>query len=70
MYKSFKFKKYGLAFNIFPKTAKNLNQESKPYVTGFRFWDSFDHKTYALVLGTFRIMFYVDTGNGEVCGSQ
>jgi len=54
MYKSIQNKKYYLAINKFPKTAK---QVSPVYLTGIRNWDSDDMKTYSIVLGTFRIMF-------------
>lgn len=54
MYKAIENKKYYLAINKFPKTAKNV---SVVYLTGIRIWDSDDMETYSLVLGTFRIMF-------------
>ena len=54
MYKAIQNKKYYLAINKFPKTAK---QVSPVYLTGIRNWDSDDMKTYSIVLGTFRIMF-------------
>ncbi len=54
MYKSIQNKKYYLAINKFPKTAKTV---SPVYLTGIRNWDSDDMKTYSIVLGTFRIMF-------------
>ncbi len=57
MYKAFQNKKYYLAFNKFPKTAKITPTKSNAYITGFRKWISDDMITYALVLGTFRIMF-------------
>ena len=54
MYKSFQNKKYYLAFNTFPKTAKRL---SKVYLTGIRKWESMEMKNHSIVLGTFRIIF-------------
>lgn len=54
MYKSFQNKKYYLAFHLFPKRAKKVH---KAYQTGFRKWETDDMTTYALILGTFRIMF-------------
>jgi len=53
MYKAIQNKKYYLAINKFPKSAKSI---SKVYHTGIRNWDSDDIKTYSIVLGTFRIM--------------
>jgi hypothetical protein len=61
MYKAFQNKKYYLAFNKFPKTAKKVEGVHKAYSTGFRKWASDDMITYALVLGTFRIMFGIKT---------
>ena len=63
MYKAFQNKKYYLAFNKFPKTAKNIPTKSNVYITGFRKWISDDMITYSLVLGTFRIMFGIKTPN-------
>lgn len=57
MYKAFQNTKHYLALNKFRKTAKNITIKEKPYHTGFRKWISDDMITYALVLGTFRIMF-------------
>lgn len=56
-YKAFQNKKYYLAFHKFPKSAKTVPTKSNAYITGFRSWESDDMDTYALVLGTFRIMF-------------
>ena len=50
-------KKYYLALDKFPKTAKKLKLKSKAYKTGFRKWSSDDMETYAIIIGTFRIMF-------------
>jgi hypothetical protein len=61
MYKAFQNKKYYLAFNKFPKTAKKVEGVHKAYSTGFRKWVSDDMITYALVIGTFRIMFGIKT---------
>jgi hypothetical protein len=54
MYKAIQNKKYYLAINKFPKTAKTV---SPVYLTGIRNFESDDMKTYSIVLGTFRIMF-------------
>lgn len=54
MYQAYSNKKYYLAFNKFPKTAKKV---SEVYHTGFRKWESDEMKTYSIVVGTFRIMF-------------
>lgn len=64
MYKAFQNKKYYLAFNKFPKTAKKV---SKVYLTGIRIWNSDDMKTYSLVLGTFRIMFGIKKETYDSC---
>jgi hypothetical protein len=56
MYKAIQNKKYYLAINKFPKTAKTV---SIVYLTGIRNWEADDMKTYSIVLGTFRIMFGV-----------
>ena len=64
MYKTFKTKKYYLAFNIFPKTAKKV---SKVYHTGFRNWEADDSKNNSLVLGTFRIIFAINKTQNEEC---
>jgi len=61
MYKAFQDEKHYLAFDTFPKTAKGLSLKSKAYATGFRKWISDDMITYALVLGTFRVMFGIKT---------
>ena len=61
MYKSFQNKKYYLAFHRFPKTAKLIPLRSNAYLTGFRKWVSDDMITYAIVVGTFRIIFGIKT---------
>ena len=63
MYKSFENNRYYLAFNKFPKTAKNISTRGNVYITGFRKWISDDMTTYSLVLGTFRIMLGIKTPN-------
>ncbi len=63
MYKAFQNKNYYLAFNRFPKTAKKVEGAHKAYSTGFRKWKSDDMITYAIVVGTFRIMFGIKTPN-------
>ena len=68
MYKSFKInKKYEIAFNKFPKTAKVIRLPSRAYDNGIRIWDSQSHMTYALVIGVFRIMLYVNNLNFGDC---
>jgi len=64
MYKAIWSGKYYLAIETFPKTAKEI---SVVYHTGIRIWDSWDMKTYSLVLGTFRIMFGIKHRGGDVC---
>lgn len=54
MYKARQNKKYYLAVETFSKKRKTI---SDVYLTGFRFFETDDMKTYSLVLGTFRIMF-------------
>jgi hypothetical protein len=66
MYKSIQNKKYYLAVNKFPKTAKAV---SNVYLSGIRNWDSDDMKTYSIVLGTFRIMFGVKKNCGDCCSN-
>jgi hypothetical protein len=56
MYKAFQNKKYYLAFNTFPRTAKNV---SKVYLSGLRKWVSDDMYNYSIVINTFRIIFGV-----------
>ena len=63
MYKAFQNKKYYLAFNTFPKTAKKV---SKVYLTGFRKWAADDMFTYSIVIDCFRVMF----GIKRKCGDQ
>lgn len=63
-YKQFQNKKYYLAFNMFPKTAKKL---SKVYWTGFRKWESDDSKNYSIVIHRFRIIFAVKKQCHDQC---
>ncbi len=67
MYKSTQNKKYYIAIHVFPKTAKEVPTESNAYITGFRKWESDDATTYALVLGTFRILFDVKKKSMGTC---
>jgi hypothetical protein len=62
MYKALQNKKYYLAFHRFPKTAKKPPY-NYAYLTGCRKWVSDDMITYAIVIGTFRIMFGIKTPN-------
>lgn len=70
MYKAFQNKKYYLAFNKFPKSAKLTPTKSKAYNTGLRKWISNDMITYAIVLGTFRIMFGIKTPHSSCDGGN
>lgn len=56
MYKAFQNKKYYLAFNTFPKTAKKV---SSVYLTGIRNWISDDMYNYSIVINRFRIIFSI-----------
>lgn len=67
MYKAIQNKKFYLAVNTFPKTAKRPPY-NEAYLTGFRFWDATDMKTYALVLGTFRIILGIKKPQRACCG--
>ena len=55
MYKAIQNKRYYIAVNTFSKTAKKPPYNNA-YLNGFRKWDSDDMKTFALVIGRFRIM--------------
>lgn len=66
MYKAIQNKKYYLALNRFPATAKNV---SRVYLTGIRNWDSDDMKTYSIVIGRNRIMFGIKKPNLTCCDS-
>lgn len=59
MYKALNTKKYYLAINTFPKTAKNppLNEV---YKTGIHKWEADDSTNYSIVIGTFRIIFAIN----------
>ena len=63
-YKAFQNKKYYLAFEKFPKTAKNV---SGVYHTGFRKWISDDMYSYSIVLGTARVIFGIKRQCNDVC---
>jgi hypothetical protein len=63
MYKSFKLtKRRSIAFNRFPKSAKNIKLEKSVYHTGiYKSTDEINgFDTYFFVLGRFRIMWYVE----------
>lgn len=64
MYKAFHSKKYYLAFNTFPKTAKNV---SRVYLTGIRNWVSDDMYNYSIVIRQFRIIFGIKRNNYSDC---
>ena len=62
MYKSFKItKRYSISFETFPKSAKEIKTKVPAYHTGIckstDVINEFD--TYFFVLGTFRILWYV-----------
>ncbi|CCH01234.1 hypothetical protein FAES_3225 [Fibrella aestuarina BUZ 2] len=57
MYKQSKFlKKYTLAFERFRPAAKSL---SPVYQTGIRNWETDEFFSYSVVLGTFRVIFFI-----------
>jgi hypothetical protein len=56
MYKALQNKKYYLAFNTFPITAKGV---SGVYLSGIRNWISDDMYNYSLVIHRFRIIFSI-----------
>lgn len=64
MYKAFQNKKYYLAFNTFPKTAKKV---SKVYLSGIRNWTSDDMYNYSLVIYRFRIILGIKRLNFGDC---
>ena len=73
-YKSFYTKDYtyGISFEIFPKSAKELEKDYgiKAYKTGLRKWtDSCGGKFYALIIHTFRIIIWTPNKNwgGDCC---
>jgi len=66
MYKAFQNKKYYLAFNTFPKTAKNV---SKVYLSGIRNWVSDDMYNYSIVINRFRIIFGIKRITHDCCNS-
>lgn len=76
-YKSFKINKdYTIAFEIFSKKMKDATaferfgkmMEMGPvYKSGIRNWDSYDHYTYSVVMGLFRIMLYKDKHSLNSC---
>lgn len=67
MYKAYQNKKYYLAVHTFPKTAKNPPYNNA-YLTGIRKWEADDSSNYALVIGTFRIIFAVKKQISNCCG--
>lgn len=64
-YKSFKKGNIRIAFDKFPKTAK---QVSEVYKTGIRNWNADDSKNYSIVLGTFRIILSFEKNIEECAG--
>lgn len=64
MYKAFQNKKYYLAFNTFPKTAK---KHGKAYRTGFYKYTSDDGYNYFIVIYRFRIIFIIKRDIGHCC---
>lgn len=67
MYKAIQNNKFYLAVNRFPKTAKTPPYNNA-YLNGFRKWRSEDMTTYAIVIGTFRIMFGIKRQTYDCCG--
>lgn len=66
MYKAFQNKKYYLAFNTFPKTAKKPPY-NRVYLSGIRNWVSDDMYNYSLVIYRFRIIFGIKRPNFGCC---
>ena len=64
MYKCVKNKKYFLSISTFPLSAKKI---SDVYLTGFRYWDSFDSKNHSIVIHRFRIILGV---NKKTCCAE
>ena len=71
MYKSFELtKRYAISFETFPKSAKTLKTKVRAYNTGIcKSTDEINEfDTYFFVLGTFRIMWYVQ--HKHKCGQR
>ena len=66
MYKAFQNKKYYLAFNTFPKTAKNPPY-NEVYMSGIRNWVSNDMYNYSIVINRFRIIFGIKRITHDCC---
>lgn len=64
MYKSFQNKKYYLAVNTFPKTAKSI---SIVYSSGIRNWVSDDMYNYSIVINRFRVIFGIKRVDNGCC---
>jgi len=66
MYKQFRVnKKFAIAIERFQPIMKTV---SIVFKTGIRNWDSPLHYTYSLVIGNFRIMFYIGEPKPVSCG--
>ncbi len=66
MYKKlFENKKYYLAINKFPKTARKVD---KAYQTGYHYHNGFDMENYFFILGTFRVIFGIKKDVGSCPG--
>lgn len=68
MYKAIQNNKYYFAVNRFRRAAKK-GQWNHAYKNGFRKWESDDMKTYAFILGRFRIMFGIKKPQFSSCNS-
>lgn len=68
MYKAIQNKKYYLAVNTFRKSAKKA-PFNNAYLNGFRKWSSDDSENYALVIGTFRIIFAFKKQVNDCCNN-
>ena len=67
MYKAIQSKNYYLVFHKFNPKAKTLKGITA-YSNGFRQWDSPEMKTFAIVLGVYRIMFGIKKEQFGSCG--
>lgn len=62
-YKAIQTKRFYVAVETFPVTAKRV---SPVYKSGFRFFEAFDMKTYSIVAYRLRVMFGIKkSGVGE-----
>jgi len=62
-YKRFKFKRFDLTYNKFPKTAKNIKSVTV-YKSGFHYWTDDEDENYSMVIGVFRLILSIPLKNG------